>query len=117
MFLPHTITKTNYTIRLGDKTTVEAIEQGLILINNFGINALFVPLFRISILSISKLDSELQWFTSFAQSKGTVQDATGREILTTPCSHGLYEINLSQIVSCIHTTGTDILTPPPASHT
>ena len=93
MFLPHTITKTNYTIRLGDKTTVEAIEQGLIPINNFRINALFVPHFRISLLSVSKLDSELQWFTSFAQSKCTVQDATGREILRTPCSRGLYKIN------------------------
>ena len=117
MFLPHTITKTNYTIRLGDKTTVEAIEQGLIPINNFRINALFVPRFRISLLSVSKLDSELQWFTSFAQSKCTVQDATGREILRTPCSRGLYKINLSQIASCIHTTGTEMLTPPPASHT
>ena len=85
MFLPHMIKKTNYTIRLGDMTTVEAIEQGLIPINSFRINALFIPLCRISLLSISKLNSELQWFTSFAQSKCTVHDTTGQEILRTPC--------------------------------
>ena len=48
LFIPDTLTKTNFTIRLGDKTTVEATEEGWIPIQAFRIKALFVPRFRIS---------------------------------------------------------------------
>ena len=69
LFLPHTLTKTNFSIKLGDQTTVGAVEKGMIPINAAHIEALFVPRFRMSLLSVSKLDSQLGWYTSFGGGK------------------------------------------------
>lgn len=114
LFLPNTITKTNYTIRLGDKTTVEAIEQGIIPINQVHINALFVPRFRVSLLSVSQLDSQLKWFTTFAQGECQIHDNAGNMVLKTPCSRGLYQVRISEIITAYHVKA-DALPKPKAS--
>lgn len=96
LFLPHTLTKTNFSIKLGDQTTVGAVEKGMIPINAAHIEALFVPRFRISLLSVSKLDSQLGWYTSFGGGKCKIIDNTGTKVLQASCSRGLYQTKLSQ---------------------
>ena len=102
LFLPNTITKTNYTIRPGDKTTVVAIELGIIPINQVQVNPLFVPPFRVSLLSVSQLDSQLKWFTTFAQKECQIHDSAGNEVLKKPCSRGLYQVRISEIITAYH---------------
>ena len=102
VFLPNTITKTNYTIRLSDKTTVEAMEQGIIPVNQVHVNALFVPRFRVSLLFVLQLDSQLKWFSTFAQGECQIQENTGNMVLKTPCSRGLYQVRISEIITAYH---------------
>ena len=114
LFLPNSIMKTNYTIRLGDKTTGEAIEQGIIPINQVHVNALFVPCFRVSLLSVSQLDSQLKWFTTFAQGECRIHDSAGNVVLKTPCSRGLYQVRISEIITAYHVKA-DALPKPKVS--
>ena len=114
LFLPNTITKTNYTIILGDKTTVEAIEQGIIPINQVHVNALFIPRFRVSLLSVSQLDSPLKWLTTFVQGECRIHDSAGNVVLKTPCSCGLYQVYISEIITANHVKA-DALPKPKAS--
>jgi hypothetical protein len=51
------VTETNMTIRLGDKNEVQAKKKGIVQLNGVNIEAFFVPEFRISLLSVSQLDS------------------------------------------------------------
>ena len=47
--------KTNVTIRMGDDTTIQVDQVGRTCIGFLEIEALFVPQFRISLISVSKL--------------------------------------------------------------
>jgi hypothetical protein len=51
------ITETNVIIKLGDKNEVHTRKKGVAQLNAVCIEAFFVPEFRISLLSISHLDS------------------------------------------------------------
>ena len=114
LFLPNTITKTNYTIRLGDKINVEAIEQGIIPINQVQVNALFVPHFRVSLLSVSQLVSQLKWFTTFVQGECRIHDSAGNVVLKKTCSRELYQVRISEIITAYHVKA-DALPKPKVS--
>ena len=45
------------TIKLGDKNEVPARKKGTVQLNELSMEALLVPEFRISLLSVSRLDS------------------------------------------------------------
>ena len=99
LILPYTITKANFTIRLDNKTTVEAVKEGIVIINAVQIKALFVPRFQVSLLSVSKLDAKLGWSTSFADGKCTIVDARGTAILRTTCVRGIYHVTMPRTVA------------------
>ena len=60
LFLKRSITTTNYTIKVGDKTTINAELGGLIPIHGQTLRALFVLSFHVSLLSVSQLDEHLK---------------------------------------------------------
>ena len=97
LFLPHTMTSVDFAIRLGDKTTVRAVEKGVVPIGTAQIKALFVPRFRVSLLSVSCLDAELGWSTRFGDGRCRIVDASGATIFQTSCSRGLYHVRVARI--------------------
>ena len=60
LLLKRSITTINYAIKLGDKTTINAEHGGLIPFHGQTLCALFVPCFRVSLLSVSQLDEHLK---------------------------------------------------------
>jgi len=56
-FKKDSIRKTNMIIKLGDKNEVHARKKGIVQLNRVCIEAFFVPEFRISLHSVSQLDS------------------------------------------------------------
>lgn len=97
LFLPHTMTSVDFAIRLGDKTTVQAVEKGVVPIGTAQIEALFVPRIRVSLLSDSCLYSQLGWSTRFADGGCTIVDTSGAAIFQTSCSRGLYHVRVARI--------------------
>jgi len=77
------------TIRLGDKNEVHARKMGMVQLNGVCIEAFFVPEFRISLLSVSQLDS--QGLTSiFKDGMCTIIDQYGNNPLSATLNRGLY---------------------------
>jgi hypothetical protein len=56
-FKKDSITEANMIIKLGDTNEVHARKKGVVQLNRVCIEAFFVPEFRISLLSVSQLDS------------------------------------------------------------
>jgi len=80
-FKKDSITEANMTIRLGDKNEVHARKKGMVQLNGVCIEAFFVPEFRISLLSVSQLDS--QGLTSiFKDGMCTIIDQYGNNPLS-----------------------------------
>jgi hypothetical protein len=57
-FDSHSIIPVKYIIRLGDETTVDINRAGTAYINDIPLFCLFVPQFRLSLISVSQLDTE-----------------------------------------------------------
>ena len=58
-FKKDSITEANMIIKLGDKNEVHTREKGTLQLNRVCIEAFYVPEFRISLLSVSQLDSHV----------------------------------------------------------
>lgn len=84
-----------HTIRLGDCTVVSAAGKGVISVKGVTIEALFVPAFRVSLLSVSKLD-KLGWTTTFSNGLCSVLDSRGASLLHIRVIDGLDKFNVGE---------------------
>lgn len=102
MFKRGSLRRTDVIVKLGDHSRVHVTQQGTIVINNFQLEALFLPQFRISLLSVSQLDRSA-YHTSFADNLCTILK-NGKPILTAPGVEGLYRFrNLDSSIALIST--------------
>jgi hypothetical protein len=88
-FKKDTITEANMIIKLGDKNEVHARKKGTVQLNGVRIEAFFVSEFRISLLSVSQLDS-LGLTAIFKNGTCTVIDHLGNNPLSATLDRGLY---------------------------
>lgn len=94
LFLKQTITTTNYTIKLGDKTIVKADQGGFVPLYGETIHALFVPSFRVSLLSVSQLDERLGWSTTFLRGICQIRNQQDAPVLQVLRINGLYRLEI-----------------------
>jgi len=100
------ITEANMIIKLGDKKQVHTRKKGMVQLNGVCIEAFFVPEFRISLLSVSQLDS--QGLTAiFKDGKCTIIDQYGNNPEGATLDRGLY---ILPRLGFAHTSST--ATPP-----
>ena len=112
LFLKRSITTTNYTIKLGDKTTINAELGGLIPFHGQTLRALFVPGFRVSLLSVSQLDQHLKWSTSFTHGICEIRNQQDTLVLQVPQINGLYRMEMARTAENLYVThGTRLLDP------
>jgi len=88
-FKKDSITEANMIIKLGDKNEVHARKKGTVQLNGVCIEAFFVPEFRISLLSVSQLDSH-GLTAIFKNGTCAVIDHLGNNPLSATLDHGLY---------------------------
>lgn len=91
-FKPGSLTPCNYSIKLGDHHVVQAQEKGIVIIRNLELEALLVPEFRLSLLSIRQLD-KLGYSSTFENGKCTISKDK-KTVLIAPETQGLYLINM-----------------------
>ena len=84
-----------HTISLGDRTVVSAAGKGVISVKGVTIEALFVPAFRVSLLSVSELD-KLGWTTTFSNGLCSVLDSQGAALLHIRVIDGLYKFDVGE---------------------
>lgn len=101
-FLKGTIQSTDITVKLGDSNTVHVSQRGVAVINNVKLQALFVPEFRISLLSVSQLDL-LGYDTIISNGVCTILKDK-EPVLLAPQVDGLYKIQHSRSGSAMVTT-------------
>ena len=101
-FRPNSLYPANHTIRLGDRTTVTATSKGTISLAGFTIEALFVPAFRVSLLSVSELD-KLGWTSTFTNGSCSLSDPYGTILFRIGIADGLYKFNPWQSIALITT--------------
>jgi len=88
-FKKDSITGANMIIKLGDKNEVHARKKGTVELNGVCIETFFVSGFRISLLSVSQLDS--QGLTAiFKDEMCMIIDQYGNNPLSATLDHGLY---------------------------
>jgi hypothetical protein len=87
-------------IRLGDHSEVHSNFYGtIILMTNTSIRALYVPEFRISLLSVQQLDKD-GWTTTFRNGTATLSQnphQSGTISLTVPITDNLYRFKLHEV--------------------
>jgi len=89
--LPQTI-----DIRLGDNTVIQATHKGLVQVQNHWINALHLPTFRYSLLSVGDLDFH-GYRTSFETGRCLISDRTNQKVIMTGQKNGmLYELDTNR---------------------
>jgi len=88
-FKKDSIGKANMIIKLGDKNEVHARKKGIVQLNGVCIEAFFVPEFRISLLSVSQLDS-LCLTAIFKDGTCKIIDQHGNNPLSATLNRGLY---------------------------
>ena len=68
------------TVGLGDKSVLPVPLQGSVTVNGVHLTALFIPEFRVSLLSVAQLDADgLQ--TTFSGGKCIISDHSGRAMI------------------------------------
>ena len=83
------ITEVNITIKLGDMNEVHARKKGMVQLNGVCIEAFFVPEFRISLLSVSQIDSQ-SLTVIFKDGMCTIIDQYGNNPLIATLDRDLY---------------------------
>jgi hypothetical protein len=86
------IWETDISVRLGDKTRIKVTQQGIALIHTIELCALFVPEFRLSLLSVSQLDKS-EFNTQFANSICIIR-RDDQVLLEAPINNNLYKFNI-----------------------
>lgn len=95
---------TNVLVKLGDHNKVHVSQQGIAIIDGVQLDALFVPEFRISLLSVSQLD-KLGFHTSMANSLCTISKSKDAvPTLVAPQIDGLYRIQPSNSTNAFIST-------------
>lgn len=82
---------TEINVRLGDTTRIKVTQQGIAVIHSTQLCALFIPEFRISLLSVSQLD-QCGFNTQFANSTCIIS-RDDQILLEAPINNGLYKFN------------------------
>ena len=80
------------TVRLGDMTSLTVKQQGVVAVNGVDLKALFIPEFRVSLLSVAQLDAA-RLMTSFANRECTISDLAGITFIQARLSDGLYRVS------------------------
>jgi len=94
-FRRDSITGANMIIKLGDKNEVQAKKKGIVQLNGVNIEAFFVPEFRISLLSVSQLDS-CGLTAMFKAGVCTVTNNYGKHIISATLDRGLYILSTNR---------------------
>ena len=81
----------NATVRLGDKSVMPVTHQGLVTVNGIKLKALFVPSFRVSLLSVAQLDIG-GLTTTFSDGSCLISDLAGEVVIRATLAHGLYRL-------------------------
>ena len=81
-------------VRLGDKSIVQVRYEGKAFVSGIEIAALFIPEFRVSLLSVSQFDDS-NLTTTFSDGTCHVSDSSGETLLEAPLVHGLYRFQAS----------------------
>ena len=92
-FRKGSLTETKMLIKLGDNNTVEANKKGIVRLKGVDIEAFFVPEFRISLLSVSQLDTSGLTAT-FKSGECAISDSHGKIVLKGGLEHGLYTLTI-----------------------
>jgi hypothetical protein len=79
----------NYVIKLGDDTRLKIKRAGTAFINNIPLFCLFVPQFRLSLISVSQLDTD-GYKSVFVDGTCTVTDPDGHTFIKAKIHQGLY---------------------------
>ena len=77
------------TVRLGDESVLKVAQQGLVMVNRVELATLFIPEFRVSLLSVAQLDSQ-GLMTVFSEQTCRISDVKGRAVIQARLSRGLY---------------------------
>ena len=85
-----TMVQTRVSVHLGDRTTLQVTQQGTAVINNVEIAPLFIPEFRISLLSVPQFDIQ-GMMTVFSAGICIVSNAS-QTVIRAPLIQGLYRV-------------------------
>jgi hypothetical protein len=101
----------NMPIRLGDDNSVLARKEGPITLQgSLNLHALFVPDFRISLLSVPQFDKQ-GWTTTFSHERCLITDTNGKVLISATLRNGLYLVDSFALIT---TRSGRHLTPPPS---
>jgi hypothetical protein len=113
-FDSHSIIPVNYVIRLGDKTTVNINRAGTAFVNDIPLFCLFVPQFRLSLISVSQLDTQ-GYKSVFFNGTCTITNPVGHTFLKAKKDDGGLYIPYSNADANISTrSGLETRPPEPA---
>jgi transposase InsO family protein len=100
----------NMPIRLGDDNSVLARKEGPITLQgSLNLHALFVPDFRISLLSVPQFDKQ-GWTTTFSHERCLITNTNGKVLISATLRNGLYLVDSFALIT---TRSGRHLTPPP----
>jgi hypothetical protein len=110
------LAQANYIVQLGDQTRVKVDKAGIVRIHNFPLFCLYVPDFRISLISVSQIDSA-GYKSTFFQGYCAILDLNGRKVLEAKAEGGLYKVQsvakaLITTRSGLKTTEKHVIRPP-----
>jgi hypothetical protein len=91
-FIPSSLTTVNYTIKLGDNSEISSNRAGTAYFNKIPLHALYVPEFRLSLISVSQLDKD-GCKCIFFEGKVTVTNHTHRPLFIAYEEKGIYRID------------------------
>jgi hypothetical protein len=101
----------NMPIRLGDNNSVLAQKEGPITLQgSLNLHALFVPDFRISLLSVPQFDKQ-GWTTTFSHERCLITNTNGKVLISATLRNGLYLVDSFALIT---TRSGRHLTPPPS---
>lgn len=92
-FQTDSLQNTNTQIKLGDHSHVLVSQEGTVIVENMKLKALFVPCFRISLLSVPQLDKD-GWLTTFRNGVCTIQNSSHNSRLTASLINNLYRLEI-----------------------
>jgi hypothetical protein len=114
-FDSHSIIPVNYVIRLGDETTVNINRAGTAFINDIPLFCLFVPQFRLSLISVSQLDTQ-GYKSVFFNGTCTITNPVGHTFLKAKKDDGGLYIPYSNAEANISTrSGLETRPPEPSA--
>jgi len=92
-FRKASLTETKMLIKLRDNSTVHANKKGIVRLKGVDIEAFFVLEFRISLLSVSQLDTSGLRAT-FKSGVCSITDSHGKSVLKGGLENGLYTLTI-----------------------